>query len=266
MPSTRNTQGSSTYTHLQVLEHVNRFRLTIPEIFAHAFSMTAPQANALLAELVELKLLSTAPFRDGSCYYHLTQLGAKAIGVPSEDAKPLKVCHHAIAYGTLYYSTMLDAPKKRLTKHEFMHDFPDIYQPGPQINYVLQPDGKLSFVRLDGDISVRVRPGSWERLLSTVSKLYEQRRKNEAFSCLIENGYFNVVILTATLPKVAQVRRLVQEVGECFQQYLQNRWCLPAGQRKPSPAPIFEIEYIPGLFQLMRPRPHIPAIQSTKVF
>jgi len=255
MPSINNAVERSTDIELQLLHHIHRYRLTLPEPCARRFKTTLSEAQGVLDQLVRNKLLATAPFRDGSLYYHLTKQGAKAISVSVDEAKPLKVCHHAIAYGTLQYATMLGIARKRLTKQEFIRDFPEIYRPGPQINYVLQPDGKLSFVRLDGDISVRQRPGSWERLVETVKRLYDQRSKVRAFSDLIDSGYFNVVILTAMQPKVVQVRRLIQEQTECYEQYQLDRLRLSNNAHMPSPPPAFEIEHVPGLFQLMRPRP-----------
>jgi len=263
MPSINDAKEVSANSELQLLHNVHRYRLTLPETCASQFEISVAEAQAMLDQLVSKRRLATAPFRDGSLYYHLTKLGAKSIKVPGDEARALKVCHHAIAYSTLQYATMLGISRKRLTKQEFIRDFPELYHPGPQINYVLEPNGILSFVRLDGDISERERPGSWERLLDIVKRLYEQRRKVRAFNELIDSGHFRVVILTAMQPKVIQVRRFVEELTERFEQYRLDRVQFSNGGHNPAPPPAFDIEHIPGLFQLMRPRPHIPAIQST---
>ncbi|MBI3861098.1 MAG: hypothetical protein HY290_04300 [Planctomycetia bacterium] len=237
-----------------VLEHVHRYRLTLPKILAG--TEIVPKAGDVAARLTLDRLsgdgwLCTAdlyPGHGGEQYYHLSEKGAQALGQDGDIAQPLKSEMRIESFAIATFCCCGDQFRELLTKEEFKRQFANLWFAGQPVRYYLDKgaDGivRLAYIKVD-----KVGPGDWDRLIESCSRFLrqrvdaarvapEQRPRVEAFARLAKRGEFQFTVLTA-----------VPEKKRAIELELQRR------KLNHDFAPPITVHVVPGLFEVLFPGP-----------
>jgi hypothetical protein len=237
-----------------ILRHVLRYRLTTPHILSCSEILALSEAEIAdrLERLVSLGLLASAPLITGydePKYFHLTEAAAISLGQDIAVAKPLKVDARAEWFAVASFCCCGDTVRELFTKEEFQTQFKHLWFVGQPVRYYLEPgdDGvvRLAFIKVDTG-----GPGQWDRLIDSCQRFLHQRTtpdkvakafrdKVSAYASMVEQGRFQISILTA-LPE--KQRAIALE--------LERR------RLKEPPAPPIKAYVVPGLLEVLHPRPH----------
>jgi hypothetical protein len=244
-----------TETDEAVLQHVARYRLTLPRFLA-ATSLLASRrkatAQAALDKLTEQGWLSKADLcpsvTDGLSYYHLSPQAARQLGHDPLFAEPLKHDMRIECFAIAAFCCCGKSFRQLFTKQEFVEKFKSIWYPGQPVRYYLEPTdsgkARLAFLKVDKDGA-----GRWDRLIDSCYRFVKQRTfapkssalyqpQIEAFAKLVANDQFQITVLTALPEK----RRAIQ---------LELERRRAAGE----PVPPIDVHVVPGLFEVMFPTP-----------
>jgi hypothetical protein len=237
-----------------VLDHVLRYRLTLPRILSRTEIVNDAGESAAQAALERLRQegwLQTADLYPGyraEHYYHLTEKAARQIGQDAIVAKPLlrdqRVEHFAIAT----FCCCGESFRELLTKDEFKQRFAHLWFVGQPIRHYLDKgeDGvvRLAFLKVD-----TAGPGRWDRLIDSCGRFLRQRLDKsrvrpenrprvEEFDRLVKSDQFQITVLTAFPEKKRALelelsrRRLAEET-----------------------VPPLRVHVVPGLLEVLFPAP-----------
>lgn len=190
-----------------VLEHVARYRLTVPAAVGRLPGLKSIAPRHILRALRQLQqrsLLTSAPLHHGQSYWHLSAEGARRCGLEEDRAGPLSESAKIRAYAILYDCCLSDRPRHRLTRSELESHFPRLFEPGLPSGYVFDPegDGQLGLVRVDAG-----QLGRWDRIIESVREDVSRHWAHAGFRAVVRASRFELVLLTA-LPQKAE--RLTQ--------------------------------------------------------
>jgi hypothetical protein len=186
-----------------VIEHVARYRLTVPTAARHLpgwNSIASRHIQRVLRQLQQRSLLASAPLHQGRTYWHLTAEGARCYGLEDDRTGPLSEPAKIRAYAILHHCCLSDRPRHRLTRNELERHFPSLYEPGFPSGYVFDPegDGRLGLVRVDAG-----HLGRWDRIIESLREDVSRHWAHAGFRGVVRAGRFEIVLLT-TLPQKAE--------------------------------------------------------------
>lgn len=190
-----------------VLEHVARYRLTVPSALRrlpHLNLFPLRQIHLLLRQLRRRSLLATAPLHHGQTYWHLTGEGARFCGVTEYRTGPLSESAKIRAYAILHDCCLSDKARHRLTPADLERYFPNLYEPGLPSSYVFDPEGegRLGLVRVDAG-----HLGRWDRIIESLREDVSRHYAHAGFRSVIRVGGFEIVLLTATSQKAERLSK-----------------------------------------------------------
>jgi hypothetical protein len=211
-----------TYVRQAIAEHVLRYRLITAEIVAErrlAGCEHIRLAEQLLEELTIDGFLQRGQLTLGyptPRYYFLgsnaaAQFGESALAT-REQSLDDRLAHWAIAQ----FCATEKPFRELLTKDEFRAKFSSLWRPGQPLRYYLEPaDGgaRLAFLKVDLG-----GPSCWDRVVDACNRFLQKRvscspsdnpharAQAQLFRQLIEQGRFQVTLLTARPEKAAAVR------------------------------------------------------------
>lgn len=221
---------------LELLEHVRRYRITVPEAVSTLPSFVATGKHAAKNVLRRLsgsgRYLKSAPLYRTRRYYHLTPKGARLLGEHESLGKPLTPDPLIRAYAILAFCKLQGRSHERLTPAEFEGHFPELVRRGQRTEYYIDSDEsghRLSYIRVDYG-----GQGRWDRLIARLRKDISKRCEAEAFRKLILSGEFSLTVLTALPQKAERLRQAV------------------AGLEDPLPVPV-RVELVPELLEMIAP-------------
>lgn len=165
---------------LQVLEHVARYRLTLPSILAQSAILDGegvPPAS-VLERLTSIQMLSKGELLPGvpetELYYSLAPRGAITLGRDPASARPLKRDARIEAFAIATFCCSGPVERHLFTRDEFLERFDGIWYPGQPLRYCLEysdaGEPRLAFLRVDLDGF-----GRWDRLIDSCSRFIRQR-------------------------------------------------------------------------------------------
>lgn len=218
---------------IEVIEHVYRYRLTVPEALAcQGFADSPEKAKNLLRRLRSRGYLNSCPLYGTRNYHHLTKVAANIIGKPESAARPLAEQTKLDSFAMLSFCAMREPFQHKLTLDEFKENFPQLFRNGERPNYYVHTsDGKtkLGYIRVD-----RGGLGRWDRLLNRCRGDISTRSELPEFRRLIDSGGFVFTLITALPQKRQKLEAALDE--------------------SPFPCP-FNIVAIPDLLELVAPLP-----------
>ena len=199
-----------------ILRLTSLFGLSTPEVLHRAIfgdGVTPKAVERCLTRALQRGLIRSYPLYGKSCYYVLTELGERLIGVESKRAgQPFGWQGLIRAYATLLYCTARPG-RKKITRRDFEEKFPALKVPGlPAGAYYLDSEPETGRVRL-GLICADQGAGT-RRLVRRVRNEVERRKKHAAWAEYLRKGHLAVALLTATPEKAERLRRLLS--GEAF--------------------------------------------------
>jgi hypothetical protein len=194
----------------EVLEHVARYHLTIPEVLHRLFWEDDDGRSAVTkvtSRLSDHGYLNRHPFVGARSYFTLGPNGTRAFGIPkkrSEALGPQALCQ---AYGVLAFCCLKDEQRKRLLVRE-IQEINSAYlhrgvESGPY--YIDVEEGRpaaLAYLRVDCG-------GSADHVARKCKEDYEKRQKVPALCQEMEHDRFLIAVVTAQVPgdaKAAEIR------------------------------------------------------------
>lgn len=213
-------------TTYDVLDHVARYRLGVPEALAATppfAGSSARRARRLMQALAEgdAPLLASAPLFGPRRYYYLTRAGEAAVAGPDGDEEAekegaarrkggaLSEVAKVRAYGALAFCCLSGRPRQRLTPREFREAFPEHHRAGMPTSYYVDREAKrLGFVRVDAG-----GEGRWDRVVEKVRRDLERHRASAAFRDSIAAGAFEMTLVAPTERKAGRLRPALEEEG-----------------------------------------------------
>lgn len=151
------------------------------------------------------------PFGSKTVYYRLTPTGAKLLGVPEEQGRPLGPQALPKAIGILGFCCEGSTKRTRYTKAEFIGDFPDfgkkICGREYQTDFFLDFDGTQA--RL-GEIVVDLG-GDYRKQLSKCRIKLREYLDVEHLRDIIADGLFTIAFVTAEAEKAQAIRLALAE-------------------------------------------------------
>lgn len=237
-----------------VLEHVVRYRLTLPNILAATEILAEEGESSALSALRRLTQegwLAAADLFPGyraDSYYHISEKGAQFLGHDPVIAQPLKHDPRAEAFAIATFCCCQEPRHELLTKEEFKRKLAHLWFTGQPIRHYLDKgaDGVIRLVYLKVDTA---GAGRWDRLIDSCDRFLQQRMdktrvrpehrpKAEEYSKLVDEGRFKIAVLTAFPEK----QRAIE---------------LELARRKQSgeQVPPIHVHVVPGLFEVLYPAP-----------
>jgi hypothetical protein len=246
---------------LSVLEHVARYRLTLPSILANTKILSNARvatATATIARLVDGGWLGASPLSPGHGdvpYFHLTAKGAKRLGHDPQFGGPLPRDTRIDCFAIATFCCGSDVFRQLLTKEEFQEKFRALWFPGQPVRYCLErgagSGARLCFLKVDRD-----GVGRWDRLIDSCDRFLRKRTDArtvsaqhraavEAFGELVQRGQFQFTVLTALADKKRAIELEVERRAD------------------DEPVPPIRVHVVPGLFGLLFPGMTEPVGEST---
>lgn len=237
-----------------VLRHVHRYGLTLPNILHGARILPDADEDACLETLIELVKQGLLAIHDlypgyrDEPYFHLTEDGAKHIAVSEKAAGQLPPKARKKCFAVAAFCNLMNTNRVKLTRDEFRTKFPELWYTGQPTEYYVEalPDGRelLGYFRPDLGGS-----GGWDNLLDSCSRFYTKRtslqRTSEkyhehvrAWQLRAEQGLFRIAVLTSQQDKVVRLWESVR------MRELAGKWVAPV-----------RVYLVPGLFDVLFPRP-----------
>lgn len=185
---------------LDILAHVLRFRMTVPEAVQRLIcpELRDEGVNSILRRLREGGYLDTGPLHGKRYYYYLTPRGATRVGHldglsrPEKAGGPLDGQALTRAYAVMSFCCLGEVTRTYLTRHEFMTRFATYDTPGlPKMPYYLhEEDGRtcLGFLLIDYG-------RYYKRPAIKYTDAVVRRLQMESFRRLIEKKQFIITIL-----------------------------------------------------------------------
>lgn len=243
-------------TDREILNHVFRYRLTLPSILAKTGIVSDDNPGVVqstLERLVHDGWLRTADLYPGhrsEKYYHLSEKAALALDHDAIVARPLKADMRIESFAIATFCCCVQPFRELLTKQEFKEKFAQLWFTGQPTRYYLDKgeDGvvRLAFVKVDTG-----GPGQWDRLIDSCTRFLRQRTdesrvaaehrsQTRRFAQLVERDQFRITVLTALPEKQRAIelelerRRLAEEV-----------------------VPPMQVSIVPGLLEVISPAPGV---------
>ena len=236
-----------------ILEHVARYRLTVPRAMAGMKLLgnsDLAAAEAKLRELVSSGWLNKAPLvagdSDRPSYFYLSVRAAAHLGQDLAWAQPIKRDMRIECFARVAFCCEGKKFRQAFTKAEFTRQFAHLWFPGQPVQYYLEPADKrharLAFLKVDRD-----GEGRWDRLIDSCSRFLKQRTcpravapqyqdHVSAFAKLVARDQFQFTVLTALPDK-----------KHAIEIELERR------QLAGKPAPPIDVHVVDGLFELLCP-------------
>jgi len=237
-----------------VLEHVLRYRLTVPRTLAATGIVSEEGEDAARQTLTNLQQngwLRSADLYPGhrqDQYFHLSDSAAQYLGQDPVVARPLKHDMRVESFAIATFCCCGDKFRQLLTKEEFKSRLPDLWYTGQPVRYYLEEGEdqvvRLAFIKVD-----TAGAGRWDRLIDSCNRFLRQRvtvslssPKNrtqvQAFAKLVDQGRFQFTVLTA-----------MNEKKRAIELELERR--VLAGE----PVPPMQVHVVPGMFHVLFPAP-----------
>jgi len=202
---TRQSEAVSEELLNAAVEHVARYRLTIPAALSQlpALSSSSPIAiKNLLRECRRRSLLNSAPLCQAQTYWHLTIKGAQRCGMSEERTGPLSEPAKIRAYAFLLFCCLSDKPRHRLTSPEIECHFPELHRTGLPQGYFFDPqgEGRLGLLRVDAG-----QRGRWDRIVESLREDISTHFEQPGFRRLIRANRFEITLLTVFPQKARRI-------------------------------------------------------------
>ena len=212
------TPGLDPLTY-DVLDHVARYRMGVIEALLRLPSCAGLSPKGMRRTLRRLadaeKLLASAPLFGNKRYFYLTTKGEAALGIEpagqgsERRAGPLSEVAKVRAYALVSFCCLADRPRQRLTAAEFKQHFAAYHRPGLPMSYYADYEaGTFGFARVDAG-----GQGRWERLVGRVRDDAERHRAIPAFRAGIDQGRFELAVITPSERKAERLREVLGEIA-----------------------------------------------------
>lgn len=200
-----------------ILEHVARYRLTLPELLAKSGLLLDDDpgaATAALNKLVAAHWLAKSPLSPGhseESYFHLNARSARHLGYDPKYGEPLPPDLRVDSFAIATYCFGDIKRRHFLTKSEFQEKFKALWFSGQPVRYCLERGeadmAQLAFLKVDRD-----RAGRWDRLIESCARFLQKRTDPKhaaaehrghvaAFTELVRRDQFHFTVLTALSDK-----------------------------------------------------------------
>ena len=239
----------------EILRHVHRYGLTLPNILHGAGIIPdADEGSCLsfLIELVQKKLLGIHDLYPGyrdEPYFYLSEEGAKLIGVSEKAAGPLPPKARKKCFAIAAFCNLMKTKRVKLMRDEFCSQFPELWYTGQPTEYFVEQleDGRQMLGYFRPDLGGH---GGWDNVLDSCSRFYTKRTsvdrvRNKEFHPHVRawqeraaSGLFRIAILTSQQDKVVRLWESVR------MREIAGRWDAP-----------IRVYLVPGLFDVLFPRP-----------
>ncbi len=262
---------------LEFLQHIELYRLTVPEAVAKVFGISLAQAIEALEQLRTQRYINSVELMPGTEYFYLQPRAAEVLRVASVQGGPICGNAKVEAFATLYYCCLEGIYRPKISTDVFRTRFAELFRPGPKTLYCTE-GSTLRLLRVETRDNTS---GDVHRLLERASRDIQKRLRpknqpqNQAFKELLDSNRFCVTVLTPFAAKAKLVQERVERVAErhynyhkhveliergetrtpqaFFREY--NSWHKKDDSRPPPPAaPPMEISVVPDLFDLMYPK------------
>ncbi|TWU64523.1 hypothetical protein V7x_00670 [Crateriforma conspicua] len=276
---------------LEILRHIHTYRLTTSEIVANLFRLPLDDSNRILESLRAKGLVGSADLNGSDPYFFLQHKAAQVLRVEKVDAGPINGTAKVQAYASACFCCGGKRFRPLMDARVFRTSFPELYRPGAKINYYTE-GAKLGLIRVDtrentnGDVFRLIERAGRDVIRRTNPFKNKKERKQESlpeFRDLVKRGQFVVTVLTALEQKAERIRFELDQMQDrnrlyhlhrntsrnntkarsreeaeaakmVFEQWHKND---RGGRRRRAPAypPPLEIEVVPGLLDVMFPKP-----------
>lgn len=197
-----------------ILEHTARYRLTVSEALARQpalHNLSRKELRRLLVSLCREGQLGEACLYHNRRYYFLPARGNDAELGPLSELAKLR------AYALLSFCCLGKVHRKRLTRVAIEQHLPDLHRPGlPEGYYVAAgepPRFGLALIDAGGR-------GRWDRVLGRVRSQLEDHWRHPALRTFIEQGRFEITILTLLPQKAGRLAAALTEWGDPRTQFI----------------------------------------------
>ena len=198
----------------EILDHLARYHMTTPDVLHRLFWHDDDGRTAVTkvtSRLSDYGYLTRHSFIHPKSYFGLGPNGTKALGIPKSRSKHLGPQALCASYGVLAYCCLQEVRQERLTVRELQDHNPEYVQKGVESSpYYLHTEGErtsLAFIRVDGG-------GSVDHVVRKCKRDFQRRHKLAAFRELIEQGRFDIAVVTGVVPQDAKAKE-IEEALQC---------------------------------------------------
>ncbi len=213
---------------IELLEHVRRYRITVPEALATLPGFRGLPLNAITkvtSRLREREYLSPYRLLDKRIYFMLGRNAARMYQLSTERwCKALGMQALANDYGTLFFCRLMGRTRERITRDELQQSFPDFLE-GEQRGidstryYWDRQDTRkrLASIRVDFNTTI-------SRIVSHCANDIAKRLRVPALRRLILNDQYLISIVTLRPERKAQIEAELKNRRHPVKGLIQERW------------------------------------------
>jgi hypothetical protein len=207
-----------------VLEHVGRYRMSVPPAIACLMNVKhlgRKRLRTLLAQMCGDGELARAPLYGNRPYYYLPEQAAADEQHPqrSHRAGPLSEPAKIHNYAILAYCCLHTSGRQRLTAAEVAQHFPQIARPRLPLNYYVDTAAgrpRLGFIRVDAG-----GHGRWDRVLARCRADLEAHFVHAGFRPFLQGGQFELALITALPQKAERLRQSIAQWRDAYARLIQ---------------------------------------------
>ena len=184
-----------------VLGHVQRFRVTIPEVIPSIVGQPSFEVEQAVTTLIRRGLVFRNRMVNG-IEFLVHRQRRKQISTPSKRSRIASLA----AINLCHFQGM---QRELLTADEFKLHFPDLYRPQHDRRYFLEHGceaPRLGFLRIDHGSH-----GRWSRIIDKARRDFDRHRQDPSFADLIGNRWFEVHIVTSTKRKAIRIEQAIRQ-------------------------------------------------------
>ena len=186
-----------------ILEHVARHRLTVFEA-VRRLPLTGMLPRKELKRQLQ-RLCREGQLGRASLYRHRTYYHLAAANDSDMATGPLAETAKVRSYAMLAFCCLGRAKRLKLSGEELEQHYPGLHEQGRPLNYYVTASGSqpsLGFLRVDCG-----GRGRWDRVLAKCRDDVERHRVNPHVRPLIEQGLFEITVITALPQKAERLAR-----------------------------------------------------------
>lgn len=267
-----------------VLVHIRMFRMTTAKALGRVCSLSAPaDAEEVLEYLRRLGFIDRAMLVGEEQYYFLLPRAAEVLHVAQVLSGPVNGTPKLEAYATLSFCCLSSVYRPLIDTETLQKRFPTLYRTGVKINYYTE-GAKFGHIRVDTKENTRGHPArTIDRCYKDISTRRRHKEKGrtkkddkwidcQPFIELHDSGRFVIAVLTAFPEKADRLRSELNRMTERHRQFRVSKRKREKGEfvnediyreyrkldrrdQPPRLPPPVEVHVIPGLFDLMYPKP-----------
>ncbi len=206
---------------IEVINHVRRFRPSTNLAVERVFNQTQDAARSIIRRLREAGVLDEAQLFGRKSYFFLTKSAARSFFSDPSLGGALGPLALARQFGMLSFCCLDTEPREKITRIEFLADFPELATRGLQHDYYFlhefDSQTRLGYIHVDTG-------SDYQRLERKIRmNVIGKRRAIQAWRTDVlgdelnpGKSRFSIAIVTITPEKAGRLRSMLEPELSCF--------------------------------------------------